>query len=131
MKWVLDASALLAWLLNERGADRLDSVMRALPSDARIHVVNLAEVHYHALRRGASQLDHTKELIAGLGLNVERTTSDALLAQVVQLKATRTPLSLADAFAVGFAMTEGATLLTTDRGEMEKLSDVCSIEFLR
>ena len=65
------------------------------------------------------------------GVAVEMTFSEPLLAIASSLKANRTPISLADAIAVGFAITEGATLLTTDRGEMEKLSDVCSIEFLR
>ena len=53
--------------------------------------------------------------------------------RAVALKAHQAPITLCDVFAVALAQETGATLLTTDRGELEKLSTagICAIEFIR
>ena len=62
-----------------------------------------------------------------------RHISDDLIAQVVSLKTDFTPIALGDTFAVGLAVIREATLVTTDRGELQKIATAgaCNIEFLR
>ncbi|MBI2939359.1 MAG: PIN domain-containing protein [Chloroflexi bacterium] len=132
MSRVLDASAVLAWLKAEPGGERVREVLRE-GDPALIHAVNLVEVQYHLVRLGEQALQAATQQMQGAGIEVVRDLDDALLAKVVRLKAHHAPLALGDAFAVALAVQRSATLLTTDRGELEKVSSagVCPIEFLR
>ena len=129
--FVLDASGGVAWLDGEEGHERMEQLLDRAGPNVSIHVVNFVEILYLYRRKSpAAALDASGRLL-GTGLQVEHEILPELRDLVVELKATRTPISLADAFAVAYAMTNDAVLLTTDRGELEKLMDICKIEFLR
>jgi PIN domain nuclease of toxin-antitoxin system len=130
--WVLDASAVLCWLKGETGAERVEEVL-AEGEPSLIHSVNLVEVHYYLLRLGPQALQVGSERMEAAGIEVVRDMDDALLATATQVKAHQAPIALGDAFAVALTVQRGATLLTTDRGELEKVAQagVCQIEFLR
>ena len=67
------------------------------------------------------------------GIRVVYRMDEPLLAQAAELKAHHAPIALGDIFAVALAIRERATLLTTDRRELEKIAaaGLCQIEFLR
>ena len=50
MIYVLDASAIIAWLRAEPGADVVDAAIRDLNSQCLAHAINLCEVYYDAHR---------------------------------------------------------------------------------
>ncbi|MBI2766393.1 MAG: hypothetical protein HYX53_10855 [Chloroflexi bacterium] len=50
------------------------------------------------------------------GVTIQREIDDVLVAQVIRVKMEQTPISLADSFAVAYAATTRATLVTTGRG---------------
>src|SRR4029450_9068942 len=89
---VLDASALLAWLTGDQGAEvGGESLPRAV-----ISAVNLSEVLYrgHSLGRNVASLPARRR---PLGLGVEPfTTEDALIATGIVARDRRRVLSLAD-----------------------------------
>lgn len=62
-----------------------------------------------------------------------RVLDEASLDLAVELKARLTPIALGDVFGVALAATRGATFVTTDRHELEKVAaaGVCAMEFLR
>ncbi len=132
MTWVLDASAILCWLFDEPGAERMRDIL-AGTDPTLIHAVNLVEVSYFLVRRGELALRVGMERVEAAGVKVARDMDDALLAAATQVKAHQAPVALGDAFAVALAVQRQATLLTTDRGELQKVADagICSIEFLR
>jgi ribonuclease VapC len=108
---VLDASALLAWPVQERGAE---VVAGYLPS-AAISAVNLSEV----LHRGESLGRNVTTLparLGHLGLRVEPFTGeDALLATELFARDRRRVLSLADRCCLATAVRLGVPAVTDDR----------------
>lgn len=132
MTWVLDASAIVCWLRKEDGVERF----RAIVADERPciqHAVNTIEVGYILWHKQGEPMERIRVLMEVIGVEMVREVDEELLRQTVQLKIGQAPISLADAFAVALAVQRRATLVTTDRGELEKVAraGVCPIEFLR
>lgn len=130
---VLDSSGLLASLWDEPGAVRVRELL-ASDEPMLMHAVNLIEALYQIQRRGGpAHTTQTLELIAESRLVIVREIDLQLQSVAAQLKVTQTPIALGDTFAVALAMVRGATLVTTDRGELQKVADagLCEIEFLR
>jgi ribonuclease VapC len=91
---ILDASAVLAWLFDERGASTVERVL----SVSALSTVNLAEVFYRADEEGMAT-GSLEDDLRSLGLAVEPfTAKDAHLVEEVRRVARRsgTRLSLAD-----------------------------------
>jgi PIN domain nuclease of toxin-antitoxin system len=116
----------------EPGADRVAAALTD-GTQSLIHAVNLVEVRYYLLRRGQADLRVGDQQIGAAGIEVVRSLDEDLLAVAVQLKAQYPPIALGDVFGVALAAQRNATFLTTDRGELEKVTaaGVCRIEFLR
>jgi ribonuclease VapC len=108
---VLDASALLAWLVQEPGADE---VGRYLPRSV-ISAVNLSEVLYRGQSLGRNVATLPTRL-AYLGLGVEPFTSEhALVATEVFARDHHRVLSLADRCCLATAIHLGLPAVTDDR----------------
>ena len=108
---VLDASALLAWLVQERGADIVGEV---LPR-AVISAVNLSEVLYRGQSLGRNVATLPARL-GHLGLRVEPfTAEDALIATDIFARDRRHVLSLADRCCLATATRLGLPAVTDDR----------------
>ena len=108
---ILDASAVLAFLLREPGQDR---VMDALQSEPSMSTVNLAEVVTKYVARGFTRQGERLHL----ELPVEFVPVDEDLAiQAALMIAITKPLglSLADRICLALARRTGQTALTADR----------------
>jgi PIN domain nuclease of toxin-antitoxin system len=132
LSWVLDASAVISWLRAEVGGERVRDVLMT-GEGVLMHAVNALEVHYHFLRQGEPALEIAKRHMSEAGIQIVHAMDEDLLASAARLKAHYAPIALGDVFAVALAEREDATLLTTDRAELEKIAaaGVCTIEFLR
>ena len=105
---VLDASALLAWLADEPGADHIDAVEHAVCSAA-----NWSEVVQKGLSRGVA-LDDLATAVSAIGLTVvDVTRADADGA--ARLWATLPSLSLGDRLCLALAERLDSLALTADR----------------
>lgn len=125
-KAVLDASALLALLGNEPGADR---VARRL-SDCVISAVNLAEVFSKTVQYSQS-LDAVAAQIRRLQIpTVGFDESLALRAGQLHASARGGGLSLADCACLALGAEIGATVVTADR-KWSKLGLAADIEQIR
>ena len=110
MKVVLDASALLALLHNEPGADR---VMETL-DEALVSAVNWSEVVQKSL---SLQVDvqGMQQDFSDAGVDFEPfTPSQAEIAARLWLKTHRLGLSLADRACLALAIEKNATVITAD-----------------
>ena len=108
---ILDASALLAFLFDEPGADRAADVL----SRAAISTINWAEVVQRVIARGGNATPARDDLLdAGLEL-VPVSIGDAELAAVWQAPTRRLGLSLADRACLALAHRTGLPALTADR----------------
>ncbi len=111
MSFVLDASALLAYLHDEPGADKVD----ALLDECLISTVNWSEVVQKSLARGVD-IEGFREDIASLGVIIENfTLLDSEEAAKIWLISRSMGLSLGDRACLAFAMRRHAPILTADR----------------
>ena len=108
---MLDASALLALMLGEPGADAVHAVL----SNARISAVNLSEV-VAKLQERAVPVDVIADSLAELDLDVVTFDQPQALRAGLLRQATRAAgLSLGDRACLASAAAVGATAITTDR----------------
>lgn len=111
MKAVLDASALLAYVQNERGAEVVDSVL----SEAAISAVNWSEVIQKSIGNDVAVGGMLEDLIA-LGLAVlPFSAEDAETAARLSVHTKRYGLSLGDRACLGLGLKLGVPVMTTDR----------------
>lgn len=129
---MLDASAVLCWLKDEPGAERVEAILGE-GEQVLIHAVNMVEVQYQLLRRGDRFLRVGLEQVEAAGVQLVQTMDDKLLTTAAHLKAHFAPIALGDVFGAALAKTRDGTLVTTDRSELEKVGSAsfCIIEFLR
>jgi PIN domain nuclease of toxin-antitoxin system len=130
---VFDASALIAFLRDEPGAEMVENSM-SVPEKCYAHALNLCEVYYDFFR--ASNQQAGEAAIADLlGLWIEdRTDMDSeFWRDVGGLKAVHRRVSLADCCALALSRRLGARLLTADRPEFEPIlsAGIAQIEFIR
>jgi ribonuclease VapC len=113
---IMDASALLALLLNEQGAD---SAVSAIEEGAQISAVTLSEVIERLVLNGVPDAV-VRQIAAELPLTV--IPADAELAVDARLMAAITKpfgLSLGDRFCLALARQLGAQAVTADRAWVE------------
>lgn len=124
--WVLDASALLALLQREPGAERV----LACFAQACISAVNLSEAIAKMAERGFSETFITQS-IADLNLDVRPFDSELAQSAGLLRQSTRAlGLSLGDRACLALSMQVGGTALTTD-SIWAKLDFGVSVEVIR
>ncbi|MBI3209737.1 MAG: type II toxin-antitoxin system VapC family toxin [Candidatus Solibacter usitatus] len=120
VRFVLDASALLAYLFNEGGREFVD---RLLP-ESGVSVVNLSEVYAKLLAKGMGLTEAEESLyrthIETLPFDAELALEAAKLSEPTR----RQGLSLADRACLATARRMGATAVTADRAWMNLGIDV-------
>ncbi|MGA9996895.1 MAG: PIN domain-containing protein [Pyrinomonadaceae bacterium] len=132
MIYVLDASAIIAWLRNEPGADLVDNVINDLNSLCVAHAINLCEVYYDAHRNaGEAHAESVISDLAAVGV-IERNDFDQTFWKDVGKLKAGGGISLADCCGIMLTKRVGGVLLTSDHGEMDPVANrVCSILFIR
>jgi ribonuclease VapC len=127
-RYVLDASALLAVVFNEPGADRVCELL----DDSSIHALNLAE----ALRKMVAMGMPADEVIAQIGeLNltvIEHLGTDQSheIARMA-MEAKRLGLSIGDCVCLTTAVRNAMTALTADKRWREVRGQTINIELIR
>ncbi len=129
--YLFDSFALLAYLNDEPGGERVQEVL-ALGKSHKCRLVmsliNLGEVLYITERtRGLPVAQTVQALIESLPLELLEASRDLIL-DAAHIKASYT-LSYADAFAVACAIQENATILTGDP-EYKTVEDLVQVEWL-
>lgn len=123
--FILDSSALLAFLYDERGREQVESLLHMAAEEratVRVHRIHLCEVYYILHRKGGEQAaEQMLKDLRGLPVRIDDRVSPALVREAGKIKASHR-LSLADAFAAGLAKVREGTLVTSDRREFEALA---------
>ncbi|HEY3329103.1 MAG TPA: PIN domain-containing protein [Capsulimonadaceae bacterium] len=131
---VADASALLAYLNNEEGADALEAILSNLANSVVVHAANACEVYYDTLRRyGEATASATIMKLRSDSVGIREDMDDAFWMEVGALKVSPGGLYFADCMGIALARRTGCPLLTADHHEMDKLvgTGVVEIEFVR
>ena len=126
MSYVVDASAVLAFVNNEPGSEAVESVL----DNAIISTVNLAEVGAKLVDKGMT-VEEARQVRTSLGLQV-RDFDEYLAEESVRLRSVTKSkgLSLGDRACLALAVLEKAEVLTTDRIWAE-LDIGCDIQVIR
>lgn len=134
MAFVLDASAMIAYLRNEAGADEVSRALLDQGHRCFAHSLNLCEVYYDFYRAsGPADARAALDDLRQVGV-VENTAMDNEFWQSAgALKAIQRRVSLADCFAITLANRLEAAILTADHHEFEVLvrQKVCKVLFIR
>jgi predicted nucleic acid-binding protein len=96
--------------------------------------VNLCEVYYDGIRRGdTTDAARLEALLTKIGFVIETDVPQPLWESVGRLKATFRRVSLADCFALAFALRENGTLVTSDHHEFDPIAatGICPVQFIR
>lgn len=132
--YVLDASALIALIKDEPGAELVEALLDSGTNTCSVHAVNLCEAYYDFVQ--ASDVGRADELIARLmdtGLIVREDMDAAFWQKAGLHKADIKRVSLADCFCMALADRLNAEIITADRHELEAIRDqgLCRITFIR
>ena len=130
--FVLDTFALLAYLQDEAGASRVESLLKNAANEKCrlfVSIINLGEMLYIIERRGGvTKSQDALALIRQLPIEVLPADEQAVF-DAAHIKAGHT-LSYADAFAVVAAIRNSAVLLTSD-SEFESVLSLIDVEWLK
>jgi predicted nucleic acid-binding protein len=133
MNYMLDASALIAFLNGEGGKPVVkDLLTQASEGDATVFmcVVNFTEVYYDRLKLKRPIL--VEEFLANillLPITIIETLSKDIAFEAGRIKASH-KMSLADSFLLATATAYAATVVTSDYGELEAVQQNMPIPFL-
>jgi predicted nucleic acid-binding protein len=132
--YILDASAIIAYLRGEPGADAVSVILADPAHECLAHALNLCEVYYDFYRANGeiAARDAINDIFA-LGVEIRDDISTEFWQAAGALKATHRRISLADCFAVALAQTAAGTVLTSDHHEFDSLAarGVCAISFIQ
>jgi len=129
---VFDSWALLAWLLDQPAAARIETLLQEAErgDDLRLSMswVNVGEVYYMARRKlDAAKAEEFLKRLPSLPIRLV-LPGEADIIAAAKLKATRR-ISYADGFAAALAQREGADLVTGDP-ELKEMADVVTVEWI-
>jgi PIN domain nuclease of toxin-antitoxin system len=133
MNIVLDASALLAFLHNEPGADVVEGLLLDPDTICHAHAVNLCEVFYKVYRAGG-EADARSAItrLVDAGVHPREEMDTAFWHEVGRLKAARN-LPLADCFCIVLAQRQKAEAVTADHPDFDPIVPLglCVVRFIR
>lgn len=123
MTFVLDASAMIAYLGDEPAADVVAEALLDPESRCHAHALNPCEVFYD-FRRASGQADALQAIadLAEVGVLEDTDLSAPVWQAAGTLKANLRRISLADCFAIELAERLGAAVLTADHHEFDALA---------
>jgi PIN domain nuclease of toxin-antitoxin system len=133
MIYVLDASAMLAYLRGEVGADVVENAVLDVTGQCLAHSINLCEVYYIAHRDAdVATAEAAINDFKALGV-IERSDFDEVLWKEAGTLKAGGGISLPDCFGITLTTRVGGTFLTADHGELDKIAaaGICSITFIR
>lgn len=128
---VLDACALIAYLNDEPGAEKVENLLdQARQGRVRLYVasVNVYEVFYDCLKRDAATAGLLLDDIYSLPVTIVETLDRPLMDASGQFKITYR-VSLADSIALGLAQILSARLVSTDHRELDQIDRDGKMQF--
>ncbi|MEQ8171756.1 MAG: type II toxin-antitoxin system VapC family toxin [Candidatus Eremiobacterota bacterium] len=119
MIYVLDSCSLIAFLWDEPGSDLVEPLLMS-SATCFVHIINLCEVYYDLLRR--TEAVKVEKLLKNItDLVIVRNDMD-FWKEAGKYKAELKRISLADCFCIALAKKIGATVVTSDHHEFDKVS---------
>jgi predicted nucleic acid-binding protein len=134
MIYVLDASALIAYVRGETGSDVVRQGLRDAANTCYAHALNLCEVYYdHARVAGETTAATEIRELQAAGLIFREDLDVAFWQEAGRYKAAHRRVSLADCFGITLARRVDGELVTGDHREFDPLVPLglCRVRFFR
>ena len=116
-RFVLDSFAVIAFLRDEEGADKVERILKEARGNKNklyMHVINLGEIYYNVFKEeGANFANIVWARVKNLPVEFIDDLSEDLLLNAARIKGTY-PISYADAFAAATSVVKSASLITGD-----------------
>lgn len=131
---MLDASAMIAYLRDEPGADEVESRLEDDSELCAAHAINVCEVYYKAARRsGVDAAESAVQDLRNQGLMVRDDPDETFWRDVGQHKASISSIPLADCFVVALANRMDADAMTADHPDFDPIAESgrCRVTFIR
>ncbi len=130
--YVLDACAVIAFILDEEGADKVENLL-SLSSRGKcalyLNKINLLEIYYNFKREyDPDTLKRAYSKILSLPINIISDLGDDVLFEAGRLKV-RYSISLADSIALAEAKIRNASIATSDHHEFDVIEKSENIKF--
>ena len=132
-KYLLDACAVIAYLNDEEGADKIEGLL--WESDQRskvlfLHEVNLLQVYYGVYRDEGEQLaEETYNRVVNLPIKIVAGLKKNIFKEAGRLKAVY-KVSFADSIALAVAKVRRIPLVTCDHHEFDPIQEKNELDFL-
>jgi PIN domain nuclease of toxin-antitoxin system len=128
-KYVIDACALIAFLQNETGGDKLRELFKVPENEFFMHSINLTEVYYDAVYvSGEEKAQELFEKVAELPISILWDLEVSLIKLVGKYK-TSYKISFADSFVLALAEKEKAIVISTDHHEFDVIESAGELSF--
>jgi len=125
MRYVLDACALLAFLNDEEGAEKVEDLLSQSVANnisVSISIINLLEVYYGELRdKGAEIAQIVLDMVQYYSLKIINTVSEQVFREAARLKAAH-KISLADCIGLATAIEQSGQFVSSDHHELEAVA---------
>ncbi len=131
-KFVLDACAMIAFLNDEEGAQKVEQLLSQgdqAPNTLFLHEINLLEIYYGVYRDESKELaDQTYVKVVNLPIKVVTGLRKNVFKEAGRLKAIY-KISLADSIALAEARIRRIPLVTCDHHEFDPIQDRNELDF--
>ena len=131
-KFVLDACAMIAFLNDEEGAQKVEQLLSQgdrTPNTLFIHEINLLEIYYGVYRDENKELaEQTYVKVVNLPIKVVTGLKKNVFKEAGRLKAIY-KISLADSIALAEASIRRIPLVTCDHHEFDPIQDRNELDF--
>ena len=134
MNYVLDASAMVAYLRQEYGCEVVEGLLTDTSNSFYAHAVNLMEVFYdHRRSGGEDAAQGVLRALANVRVQAQELLDPPLWQDAARIKADCARVSLADCCGLALARRLGAAFLSTDKHELDRdeIRSLCPIVFIR
>jgi len=128
-QYVVDACALIAFLQDEKGGDKIRELFNAPENAFFMHSINLTEVYYDAVRvSGKEKAQELFETVAKLPITILWNLDIPFIKLVGKYK-TSYKISFADCFVLALAEKEKAIVISTDHHEFDIIETTNKLSF--
>jgi len=132
-KFLLDACAVIAYLNDEEGADRVEGFLwegAQRPGVLFLHEVNLLEIYYGVYRDEGEQLaEETYDKVINLPIKIVAGLKKSVFKEAGRLKAIYR-VSLADSIVLAEAKVRRIPLVTCDHHEFDPIQEKNELDFV-
>ncbi|MBF0121354.1 MAG: PIN domain-containing protein [Desulfobacterales bacterium] len=128
-QYVIDACALIAFLNDEKGADKIESILSNQTNLCLMSIINIFEVCYDAAKiSGIDEAIKLYEEIKQLPIIIDCKIEENLLKEAIYFK-TKYRISVADSIALSLAKVNNAIIITSDHHEFDCIDKAKEIDF--